>query len=330
MILHPSVIALLVSSLLIGIMVLYSALWGMRILREWNLASGSGLQLGLERRTYLISTVLNYVFGFQIVSLFLFIYTADSLRSLFTGAMCAAGTLNVNWYGYPLLILKIVNFMLSGLWLVMNHADTKAHDYPLIKKKYAMLLIIAPFIVAECVLQYSYFAGLKADVITSCCGSIFGSDRYGVASDMAALPSMQTMTAYYAVMALTVAVAVFFHVKQKGGYLFGALSLTAFLVSLVSIISFVSVYIYELPTHHCPFCIIQGEYGHIGYLLYFTLFGAALSGMGAGMLTPFRSIPSMTVVLPLVQRRLTKVSIALYSIFIITVTMNIVLSELRL
>ena len=34
--------------------------------------------------------------------------------------MCAAGTLNVNGCGYPTLILKIINFLLAGLWLIVN------------------------------------------------------------------------------------------------------------------------------------------------------------------------------------------------------------------
>ena len=39
---------------------------------------------------------MTYPFGFQLASLFLFIYTADHLHPLFVGAMCAAGTLYVN------------------------------------------------------------------------------------------------------------------------------------------------------------------------------------------------------------------------------------------
>ena len=31
--------------------------------------------------------------------------------------MCADGTLGVNGYGYPVLILKIINCLLAGVWL---------------------------------------------------------------------------------------------------------------------------------------------------------------------------------------------------------------------
>ena len=58
MILHPAIIALLVASVLISSLVLYALWYGVRILYSWDLRSGSSRQLDLERRTYLISTVL--------------------------------------------------------------------------------------------------------------------------------------------------------------------------------------------------------------------------------------------------------------------------------
>ena len=133
MIIHPAVMALLIGSSLTCFMLVYAVWYGIRILAKWDIKSGSELQLSLERRTYLISTILSYTLVFQILSLFLFIYTADHLHNLFTGAMCAAGVLNVNAFGYPLLILKIADFLLAGIWLIINHADTRGYDYPLDK-----------------------------------------------------------------------------------------------------------------------------------------------------------------------------------------------------
>ena len=40
--------------------------------------------------------------------------------------MCAAGTLYVNDYGYPALILKVANFLLAGFWLILNYTDNGA------------------------------------------------------------------------------------------------------------------------------------------------------------------------------------------------------------
>jgi hypothetical protein len=249
---------------------------------------------------------------------------------MFSGAMCAAGTLNVNRFGYPVLVLKIVTFLLAGLWLVVNHADTRGYDYPLIKPKYALLLVLGPLVLAEGYLQYRYFAGLHPDVITSCCGSLFGQGQKGIAADLAALPAGPMNVAFFGGMAATIACGIRFHRTGRGGYLFSVASGITFAVAVASIISFICLYIYELPTHHCPFCILQKEYGYVGYLLYITLFGGGVAGMGAGALMPFRGRGSMVRVIPPLQRRLTEVTLVLYLLFTLVVSYRILVSPFRL
>jgi len=309
MILHPAIIALLVSSFLVTAMVLLAFWFGVRILRRWDLRSGSSLQLDLERRTYLISTVLAYAFGFQLISLFLLVYTADSLSGLFTGAMCAAGTFKVNGFGYPLLLLKVVNFLLAGLWLIMNHADNQAYDYPLVRNKYGLLMVITPLVVLETALQVLYFRGLRPEVITSCCGSLFSTGSATIASDIASLPVAPMRLAFIAVIVTTVVLGWAFIAAGRGGYAFALSAGAAFVAGLASLLSFIGTAVYELPTHHCPFCVLQREYHYIGYLFYAALFGGAVNGMGVGLLMPFRSLPSLATVLPSLQRRLAVVSL---------------------
>ena len=176
MILHPAIIALVGGALLITFITIYSSIIGVQILRWWDINSGSERQLLLERKTYLISTALSAIMSFEALSMFLFIYTADNIHSLFTGAMCAAGTLSVNPYGYPTLIIKTINCLLCGLWLIINYADNQAYDYPLIRKKYTFLLGITILIILETVMQLLYFINLRGDIITSCCGTLFSKD----------------------------------------------------------------------------------------------------------------------------------------------------------
>lgn len=327
MILHPAIIALLFSSVIIAALLLYSSLIGVRILLRWDINSGSELQLGLERRTYLISTILAYAFGFQIISLFLYIYTADSIHHLFVGAMCAAGTLNLNSYGYPALLLKITTAILAGLWLILNHTDNQAYDYPLIKKKYALLLLLTPLFITELTLQTMYLLKLNPNVITSCCGSLFSSDAEGIAADLAALPSIPMKYAFYASMALTAGVGLYFILKGKLAKTFALLTGGTFLVSIAAIISFISLYFYELPSHHCPFDILQGDYGYVGYPLYISLFTGAIAGTGTGLLALFRKIPSLQLTLPSIQKKLVLVTLTCFVIFTLIVTWQILFSN---
>lgn len=329
MILHPTVMADLLSAYVASFMLIYAAYFGVQILRFWNIQNGSELQLVLERKTYLISTMLSFVFGLQLLSLFLFVFTADSLRILFVGAMCAAGTLNVNGFGYPTLVLKIVNFIAAGFWLVLNHADNKGYDYPLIKYKYWFLILITPSIVIETLLESAYFFSMKPDVITSCCGSLFSGERkQGLGSELASLPELPALWTFYIVFAVTLTSGLFFFNKKSGGYLFAVLNLAMFLVSLIAIISVISIYIYELPTHHCPFCIIMQDYGYIGYLLYLLLLGGGVAGSSIGILLPFRHIASLKTELNGFIRSLALISMGLYSGFTAVVTYRIIMSNL--
>jgi hypothetical protein len=302
---------------------MYAAFYGIQILRKWDIRSGSELQLGLERKTYLISTFLNYTLGFQLISLFFYLFVADHLHTFLVGAMCAAGSLNANSYGYPTLILKLINFLFVGIWLILNYTDNRAHDYPLIKKKNIMLLIIAPLLLIETFTQASYFLQLKPNIITSCCGSLFSAGSQDFRADIFALPINTMKATFFLSMAFTAASGIYFYFKGRGGYVFLGSSALTFVVSILSIFSFISLYIYEMPTHNCPFCVLQKEYDYIGFPLYLTLLGGVISGVGAGLLTAFRNIKSLTDILPGIQKKLTLFSLSLFAAFLIIVLYKI-------
>ncbi len=333
MIMQPAIIALFLGSFLVSSMVLYAAFYGMSILRHWDLKDGSERQLNLERKTYLISTIMGYTFGFQLFSLLLFIFTADKLSGLFIGAMCAAGTLNMNGFGYPALVFKIVNFILGGVWLIVNYADNRAVDYPLIKKKYAFLLAAVPLILCETVFQTAFFLNLDAHVITSCCGSLFSPEGRGIGSlFISTLPTAPMKVLLYAAVVLTGISGTLYYRRGRPatGYFFSSTSIITFIVAVSALISFISLYFYQLPTHHCPFCILQKDYYYAGYFLYATLAGGVVSGASVGALLHARNVPSLQGYLPAIARRLTLASILFYLLFAIIATCAMIFTNLRL
>lgn len=330
MIFHPGILALLLGSGLISAMLCYSAYHGMRIIRHWDIHSGSERQLELERRTYLVSTVMTYALGFQILSLFLFIYTADTLSPLFVGAMCAAGSLKVNSFGYPALIGKIVNCLLAGLWLIVNATDNKAHDYPLIRTKYWLLLVITPLVLAESFMQAGYLLSLRPNIITSCCALVFSTESKTILSDLLSLPPSWSQIAFISSMIVTLALGLSVYLKNKGVLLFSLASLLHFLLSISALISFISTYIYELPTHHCPFCLLHQEYGYIGYPMYGAMLVSVVSGMGTGVIHPFRTVASLRQVVPRIQKRFALVSGIATLIFALITGYGILFSSLKM
>ena len=330
MILRPATLSLILIALLTSVLAVYAGYYAVKIYENWDPTSGSELQLGLERRTYLISTIMSYLLSLELMSLFLFINTADNLHTQCTGAMCAAGTLAVNPYGYPALLFKVVNFLVGGVWLILNYADNKGYDYPLIRKKFALLTLMVPLLVLESAIVVLYFSGIKTDVITSCCGSLFSREAHTFSGDLASLPHKPMQFTFFISMAITAFSGMFFYTRNRFGYLFSISSAVTFLISLASIISFICLYVYELPSHHCPFCLLQNEYNYVGYFMYAFLFTGAVTGTGVGVLMPLNWIPSIKLIIPIIQRKLTFVTLFCYLLFLAISSCEMIFSTLTL
>ncbi len=295
MILHPGILALLVGASIVVVMVLYASFIGVRILRRWDSGSSSEEQLTLERQTYLVSTLASTALGFQAVSLLLFLYTVDDIHGLFTGAMCATGSLNAAPWGWAVLGVKIVALFLSLIWITLHHFDQRAGDFPIVRGQYRGLLVLAPLVTADLVLQIAYFTGLDPQVITSCCGALFSDGGSTLASELAGLPVRPMLWTFYLGIASFLALGLVCLLRPSGlvRYALSAASVVLLFVSGASIVSFLSLYIYELPTHHCPFDMIQKQYRFIGYPIYLSLFAAVYFGLLPGLFHPMRKIPSL-------------------------------------
>lgn len=330
MIVNPAVIGLVTCSFLASAAAIQASFIGIQIIRGWDISSGSEKQITLERKTYLVSTFLNYVMGCELLSLFLFVSMADRMHTLFIGAMCAAGTLNANLYGYPTLMLKTTNFLLCGVFIIINYLDNKGFDYPLIRFKYGFMLGITPLILLETVFLFQYQAGLEPEIITSCCGALFGEGADKVASEVAHLPSLAMKMVFYVCLALTLIAGARFCAKGKGAISYSILNAGLFVISLASVISFISLYFYELPTHHCPFCLLQKDYHYIGYVLYLSLFIASIAGVSVGIIDRFKGIPSLMEISPIIQKRFCFVSMAAHVVFAAISTYPILFSDFLL
>ena len=330
MLMNPAAIALIAASLLVGAFTLYACGVGLRILRQWDLDSAGEKQLQLERKTYLVSSILNHVLAIELVSLFLFIAVVNHLHTFFTGAMCAAGVLNANPYGYLTLAARTASFLCCGVWLVINQVDVRTWDYPLIRFKYAFLLVIGLLIVSEGVLQVKFLAGLDPQILTSCCGVIFGEEGRGVAAGVAHLSAPAAAGNFYLGMGLTLAAGAWFARTGRQGWLYGLLSVAVFPLSLAALISFFCLYVYELPTHHCPFCMLQQEYHFIGYLLYGFLLVGVIAGASIGIIGRFREKVSPAGLVTQIQKRLCWASLLGYGLFTLRVTYPIVFSDFKL
>ena len=248
----------------------------------------------------------------------------------FVGAMCATGVLNMNVWGWPTLGLKIGVFFAGILWLALNYLDNQGYDYPLIRLKYYLLLLLAPLVWMEGFAQWQFFANLNPEVITSCCGSLFSSDGEGVASEITSIPAPSSMLLLYGTGLLVLLNGVMFALTRRGGRLLMLTATLAFVSALVAIVAFVSPYVYEHPHHHCPFCLLKSGHDFVGYWLYILLFFATASSLMAGVMVNWRQRQSLRQVVPPLTRRLSWMGVALFSLFYLLATWLVYRSNLTM
>jgi len=137
---------------------------------------------------------------------------------------------------------------------------------------YGVFILLFLLLFIEIALDFYMFNTLDISKLVSCCGTIFSSSSASAISSIFAIKSSVILTLFYANFILMI----FFRNNKA---LFGILNLFFIFTSLVSLILFFGTYVYELPTHHCPFCMLQKEYHYVGYLFYILLFLGTFYGL---------------------------------------------------
>jgi hypothetical protein len=326
----PAVLALNGVAFTTTLSMLLAAGFAFRVARHWDISSGSELQLELERRTYLIATLVAWCFFATIVSLLLFVYNAERMSTQIVGAMCATGVLNANPWGWPTLLLKIAVFFSGAAWLMLNRVDNRAPDYPLVRVKYGLLLGIAPLVAMEAAAQLKFFLELDPNQITSCCGALFTPAGDGVAGTLAALDPATSLAAMYASGLAVLGLGAFYRHRRQGGTAVALAGTLAFAAALAAVVSCVALYVYEHPHHHCPFCILKPGHGFIGYWMYVPLFAATALTLGVGLISQWGGIPSLTALIQTDGRRSTSLALVLFAVFYGSATYAVLGSNLRM
>ena len=263
--LSNEVIVYLLSESLLYLLLFVAFVATVGVLREWNFERFTSKQFMLENRSYLVMTIIFFAMLLKVLLLPYFVYAIDRLSDLVPGAMCGAGVIKANAYGNPLLVLKIVILFLSGLWLSINNIDLKAKNYPYLKLKSWFFILIFLLLSGEFLLDILYFTHIETTNPVSCCSVIFG--QIGGANGLPlGLDIPKLLTLFYLLFALIVLAILsdLALVSIIAGILF-------IVIGYYAVVYFFGTYIYELPTHKCPFCMLQDHYYYVGYFVWGSL-----------------------------------------------------------
>ncbi len=91
MIISPEVLTILILNGLIVIFASISLIFAIKIALYWDIDSTTEYQYRLEKRGYLVSTIIKYILSIKIPLFLFFIWTLDKTSNLITGAMCGLG-----------------------------------------------------------------------------------------------------------------------------------------------------------------------------------------------------------------------------------------------
>lgn len=276
MILNPEVLALLLINTLFTVFALIAFVLSARIVLYYKADESTSLQYKLQKEGYLASTIIKFIFLLKIPLFLFFVFTLDTLSDLITGAMCAAGVVDATVYGNYLFILKILNLYLFAFWLMLHYRESKKEIAQYTREKYAFFLVLFVLFLIEVVLEFLMFDAIELDKMVDCCGTLYSSASASYISLLFHINTPLLVGLFYANVAL-----LYLFYRLKNSYLFALASVVFFVLALLSLIAFFGTYIYELPTHHCPFCFLQKEYYYIGYLLYALLFTSTFYGVAA-------------------------------------------------
>ncbi len=277
MILTPEVLAILIINTTLAFFAFIAFILSVKIYLNWDLESSSTLQYKLEKQSYLTATIIKYIFIVKVPLFLFFIFTLDKISNILIGAMCGAGVVDATEYGTYLFVLKIINLYIFAYWLALNSEDIKHENQPYTKQKFGMFIIFFLFFMVEVVLEGVMFSAIDVKEMVDCCGTIYSTSSTTYIADILKLSPYIIVGIFYTNFLLII---LFYFLKRK--YIFSFLNLIFIITSLISLIAFFGTYIYQLPTHHCPFCFLQKDYNYVGYIIYIFLFVGTFFGMITG------------------------------------------------
>ena len=258
-----------------------------KILIKWDFNSFSPTQFKLEKQAYLVSTITLFVFLIKFILLIYFVFTVDSLSVLVPGAMCGAGVITANEYGTVLLGLKLLLLALLIFWFYLHFYDTHTKEHLYFKHKSWVFLAIFVFVVFELFLDFQYFLNIDTHQPVSCCSALFGQLE-GANPLPFGLNIPLLLTLFYL---LYVLVILTLNLNYKVVYIVS--NLLFLYIAYYAVVYFFGTYIYQLPTHKCPFCMLQPDYFYIGYFVWGFLFIGTFIGIGDVLSSLVIGIPNL-------------------------------------
>ncbi len=260
MILNAGTVVYVILSACLAALGAAAAALGLRVAASWTGTSpGSERRFDLERRGYLVSTLLAVGLLFSIVLIPAWFATLASLVPSVPGAMCLTGVHMVRpEYAFPATIAK---FFLPGAflaWMLLRGLDARDRRQPHAAGLYRALPAVALLLALVSSLDVATLVTIEPRRV-GCCTSLFDDPP----PEVPVLLKTSTVTWTWAVLAILAASLVILRWRRRRPRLRRFLALLApagLLVFLFALHTRLAPDILRTPYHHCVFCLFRDSW----------------------------------------------------------------------
>ena len=272
LLLNNNIAIFILAELILWSLLLISFVVTIYLLKNWDFESYNERQYRLEKIAYLVIVIVIFVSIIKFILLPYFVFTMDKISDIVPGAMCSAGVISFNTYGMKLFFIKLFTLFLLLVWLMINHYDIKAKTYPFLKLKSWIFLFIFAFVTIELYWDYAFFDDIDIHKVLNCCSTLYGLLE-GVNPLPFGLNKSELLVLFYLLYMMIISSIIS---KQNWILLIGLVLFTT--IGYYSVLYFFGTYIYQMPNHNCPFCMLQKDYYYIGYFIWGTFIGGLFLG----------------------------------------------------
>ena len=282
--LEPWVFLRLLAGLVATALLVRASVTAIQVLRRFDVMRVTEGQLLLERRVELAGTFVRVGAAAQVVALLLSALAADKLSRGIRGAMCAYGTFHSSPLGFRSLYASVIAALAAGTLAQLFSFDARTKTMDLVRPLAIGTLLVAPLAIVDLVMQTAFLLDLDLSVVASCCSvqlDPIASARAGTVAGPRIAASIAAAVAVGVCILLAVLVAR--RPTRPAVALASAAAFAALPLALAATVLEIAPYAFEVPQHHCPFCLLRADTWGLGYPLFGALLLAAVWSFGAGI-----------------------------------------------
>jgi hypothetical protein len=273
---EPTLMAVMVSDLVVMLLVLSASWTAYRVLLHWNPASAEEAQLNLEIASETSSIKIRAgTVAFFFSTLVLIMVIANVLPKLVPGAMCGTGVIQAtDSMGNRALMFRFLAMFMLFLQYELEKVDRTIPESILVQANARLLLMALPMVFLSIITTFQAFSRLNIQEPVDCCAAFYDAVRSSAEISFSANISHTGLVMVFITGAF---VLIVLGAKRRMASSPGStnepivlmiISLIWVMVSYITLMNVFSAYHYQVLNHHCPWCLFLPEHGLVGYPLF--------------------------------------------------------------